>query len=161
MDHRNSKTRNLVKSLFLDPTELNNNNLVLKAKYEKMQREEVRWESYSADDDYEYEALIVSYGTMSRVCRTAIDNMQAEGLKVAMVRPQTLFPFPEQAVYNAATRQSCRVVLSIEMSMGQMVEDVQRSVKGQREVQWYGKCGGEVPTPEEVAEVVKGALKAL
>jgi 2-oxoglutarate ferredoxin oxidoreductase subunit alpha len=157
MDSRNSKTRNLVKSLFLDPTELNNNNLVLKAKYERMQREEVRWETYNADDDYE--ALIVSYGTMSRVCRTAIDNLQAQGRKVAMVRPQTLFPFPEQAVYEAATRDSCKVVLSIEMSMGQMVEDVQRSVLGRREVRWYGKCGGEVPTPEEVAEVVTEALK--
>jgi 2-oxoglutarate ferredoxin oxidoreductase subunit alpha len=158
MDSRNSKTRNLVKSLFLDPAALNNNNLVLKAKYEKMQTEEVRWESYNVDGDYE--ALIVSYGTMSRVCRTAIDNMQAQGRKVAMIRPQTLFPFPEQAVLDAATRERCRVVLSVEMSMGQMVEDVERSVKGQRPVQWYGKCGGEVPTPEEIVEVVNAALKA-
>jgi 2-oxoglutarate ferredoxin oxidoreductase subunit alpha len=158
MDNRQSSTRNLVKSLFLDPTELNDNNLVLKAKYEKMQKEEIRWEAYNSDDDYE--ALIVSYGTMSRVCRTAIDNMLAEGRKVAMIRPQTLFPFPEQAVYDAATREGCRVVLSIEMSMGQMVEDVQRSVKGQREVKWYGKCGGEVPTPEEIVDVVGDALEA-
>jgi 2-oxoglutarate/2-oxoacid ferredoxin oxidoreductase subunit alpha len=158
MDNRKSKKRNLVKSLFLDPTELNNNNLVLKAKYEQMKREEIRWEAYNNDDDYE--ALIVSYGTMSRVCRTAIDNMLAQGTKVAMIRPQTLFPFPEQAVYDAATREGCRVVLSIEMSMGQMVEDVQRSVRGQREVTWYGKCGGEVPTPEEIVDVVGDALKA-
>jgi 2-oxoglutarate ferredoxin oxidoreductase subunit alpha len=158
MDSRNSKTRNLVKSLFLDPAALNNNNLVLKAKYEQMQREEIRWEAYNADEDYE--ALIVSYGTMSRVCRTAIDNMAAAGRKVALIRPQTLFPFPEQAVYDAATREGCRVVLSIEMSMGQMVEDVQRCVMGQRPVQWYGKCGGEVPTPEEIVEVVTDALEA-
>ncbi|MDJ0782176.1 MAG: 3-methyl-2-oxobutanoate dehydrogenase subunit VorB [Desulfosarcinaceae bacterium] len=158
MDHRGSKTRNLVKSLFLDPAALNNNNLVLKAKYERMQREEVRWETYNGDGDYD--ALIVSYGTMSRVCRTAIDNMQAEGLTVAMLRPQTLFPFPEQAVYEAATREQCRVVISVEMSMGQMVEDVQRSVKGHRPVQWYGKCGGEVPTPEEIVEVVTESLAA-
>lgn len=160
MDSRNSQTRNLVKSLFLDPVALNNNNLVLKAKYDRMQKEEVRWETYNADDGYEYEALIVSYGTMSRVCRTAIDTLRDDGLKVAMLRPQTLFPFPEQAVYAAANRDSCRVVLSIEMSMGQMVEDVQRSIQGQKPVRWYGKCGGEVPTPEEIVEVVTNALKA-
>lgn len=160
MDSRNSETRNLVKSLFLDPAALNNNNLVLKAKYDRMQAEEVRWETYNAEEGYDYEALIVSYGTMSRVCRTAIDTMRADGLKVAMLRPQTLFPFPEQAVYAAATRESCRVVFSIEMSMGQMIEDVQRSIEGKKPVQWYGKCGGEVPTPEEIVEVVTNALKA-
>ena len=101
---------------------------------------------------------MVSYGTMSRVCRTAIDNLKARGLEVAMVRPQTLFPFPEQAIYDAAGRASCRLALSIEMSMGQMVEDVERSVKGRCPVEWYGKCGGEVPTPEEIMSVVEEKL---
>jgi 2-oxoglutarate ferredoxin oxidoreductase subunit alpha len=72
-----------------------------------------------------------------------------------MIRPQTLFPFPKTAIYEAAGKQSCQAVLCVEMSMGQMVEDVERSVCGRRPVHWYGKCGGEVPTPEEVMEEVK------
>jgi 2-oxoglutarate/2-oxoacid ferredoxin oxidoreductase subunit alpha len=152
MDTRNSNQRNLVKSLFLDPEALNQNNLDLKAKYDRMKLEEVRFEAYNTDEDYE--VLIVSYGTMSRVCRTAIDNMKNEGLSVGMIRPQTLFPFPEEQVLAAAEKASCKVVASIEMSMGQMIEDIQRSVQGKKPVQWYGKCGGDVPTPEEVMAFV-------
>jgi 2-oxoglutarate ferredoxin oxidoreductase subunit alpha len=156
MDYRKSKTRNLVKSLFLDPAALNDNNLQLKAKYDRMRDEEVLFERYNADSDYK--ALIVSFGTMSRVCRTSIDMMKEEGLEIAMLRPQTLFPFPEQAVADACKKSSCSHVMSIEMSMGQMVEDVDRSVKGHVPVSWYGKCGGEVPTPEEIIDVVKSRI---
>ena len=133
------------------PEELNAHNLKLKAKYDRMKQEEVRCETYNLDGDYR--VLIVSYGTMSRVCRTAIDNLKEKGVEVGMIRPQTLFPFPRQAIYEAAAKTSCQAVISIEMSMGQMVEDVERSVQGPTPVHWYGKCGGEVPTPEEVMEV--------
>jgi 2-oxoglutarate ferredoxin oxidoreductase subunit alpha len=158
MDHRSRETPNLVKSLFLDPVQLNNHNLLLKEKYERMKREEVRYEAYNCEGDYR--ALIVSYGTMSRVCRTAIDLMKETGLEIAMIRPQTLFPFPEAAIREAAGKERCQVAISIEMSMGQMVEDVERSVRGQCPVEWYGKCGGEVPTPEEIMDVVRGMLDA-
>ncbi|MCF8068097.1 MAG: 3-methyl-2-oxobutanoate dehydrogenase subunit VorB [Desulfobacterales bacterium] len=156
MSTRNSKTPNLVKSLFLSPEQLNAHNLKLKAKYEQMAREDLRFETYNMDADYK--ALIVSFGTMSRVCRTAIDDLKEEGIDVAMLRPQTVFPFPEKAIYDAALKKECKIVLSIEMNMGQMVEDVERSVKGQRPVEWYGKCGGEIPTPEEIQELVKSRL---
>ena len=152
MDSRNSDKPNLVKSLYLDPEQLNAHNLKLKAKYDRMKQEEVRFEGYNTDS--EYKLLIVSYGTMSRVCRTAIDQLQESGLEVGMIRPQTLFPFPEAAIREAAAKDSCEAVLSVEMSMGQMVEDVERSVRGKRPVSWFGKCGGEVPTPEEVVESV-------
>jgi len=158
MDTRKSSKRNLVKSLFLDPVELNNNNLVLKEKYARMKREEVRYESYNMDTDYRL--FIVSFGTMSRVCRTAIDNLKEEGIEVGMIRPQTLFPFPEEAIFAAASKTDCSLALSIEMSMGQMVEDVERCVHGKCPVEWFGKCGGEVPTPEEIMDVVKGFLKS-
>ncbi len=153
MDTRKSTKQNLVKSLYLDPQKLNDHNLLLKSKYDRMKKEEIRYEAYNAAGDYK--VLIVSFGTMSRVCRTAIDNLKEQGIEVGMIRPQTLFPFPEKAVYDAAVKQSCKTVLSIEMNMGQMVEDVERCVKGQRPVQWYGKCGGEVPTPEEIMDLVK------
>ncbi|UCF94750.1 MAG: 3-methyl-2-oxobutanoate dehydrogenase subunit VorB [Desulfobacterales bacterium] len=153
MDTRRSNQRNLVKTLYLVPEELNAHNLMLKAKYEQMEREEVRFDTYNLDGDYQ--VLLVSYGTMSRVCRTAIDNLKAQGLEVGMVRPQHVFPFPHKAVYEAAARESCRSVLCVEMCMGQMLEDVERSVAGRRPTSWYGKCGGEVPTPEEVMQAVK------
>ena len=157
MATRSSDRRNLVKTLYLNPEELNAHNLMLRAKYEQMEKEEVRYEAYNVDEDYNL--LIVSYGTMSRVCRTAIDNLKEQGIEIGMIRPQTLFPFPKTGIYDAAGKTSCRVVLCVEMCMGQMVEDVERSVSGQRPVHWYGKCGGEVPTPEEVIEEIRKLVK--
>jgi 2-oxoglutarate/2-oxoacid ferredoxin oxidoreductase subunit alpha len=152
MATRRSSRRNIVRTLYLVPEELNAHNLRLRDKYERMKREEVRSEGYNLEG--EYRLLIVSYGTMSRVCRTVIDNLKQKGIEVGMVRPQTVFPFPRQAVHAAAARPSCRSVISIEMSMGQLVEDVELSIAGSKPVHWYGKCGGEVPTPEEVTEEV-------
>ncbi|MEA1948789.1 MAG: 3-methyl-2-oxobutanoate dehydrogenase subunit VorB [Thermodesulfobacteriota bacterium] len=153
MDTRKSSKPNLVKSLFLNAELLEEHNLVLKAKYDRMKQEEVRYESYNMDTDYQ--ALIVSFGTMSRVCRTVIDNLKAQGFETAMIRPQTLFPFPEGPIKQAALKESCKIVITLELNMGQMVEDVERSVQGNRPVHWYGKAGGDVPTPEEVIEVIK------
>jgi len=153
MDTRKSKERNLVKSLFLDAQLLEEHNLALKAKYDRMKQEEVRYEPYNIDSDYR--ALIVSYGTMSRVCKTAIDNLKTEGIEVAMIRPQTLFPFPINPIRKAASKKGCVAVISFELSMGQMVEDVERSVQGKCPVYWHGKAGGEIPTPEEVIDKVR------
>lgn len=154
--HRGGTTRNLVKSLFLDPEELNNNNLTLRAKYQQMKAEEVRFESYNTEKPYQL--LIVSYGTMSRVCKTAINTLKEQGVEVGLIRPQTLFPFPDEAIRQAARKEGCKAVLSIEMSMGQMVEDVERCVQGALPVEWYGKCGGDVPTPEEIIDLVKSKI---
>ena len=157
MDTRGSDTQNIIRSLFLDPVALNDNNLTLRAKYERMKLEEVRFEAYNTEADYQF--LIISYGTMSRVCKTAIDTLKAAGIEVGLIRPQTLFPFPQEAIYRAAGKASCKKVFSVEMSMGQMVDDVERSVKGCKPVQWYGKCGGDVPTPEEIMELVHATVK--
>ncbi len=158
MDTRGAAKPNIIKSLFLDPTALNENNLTLRAKYEKMKREDVRYEAYNLETDYQ--ALIVSYGTMSRVCKTAIDELKELGIEVGLLRPQTLFPFPERPIHQAAQKAGCKTVLCVEMSMGQMLEDVQRSVQGDCEVQWYGKCGGDVPTPEEIIDLVRTQLES-
>jgi 2-oxoglutarate ferredoxin oxidoreductase subunit alpha len=157
MERRGTNTSNVVKSLYLDPEMLNNHNLVIKAKCERMQEEDVRYEAYHMDGDYQ--VLLVSYGTMSRVCRTAVDVLAEQGIEVGLLRPQTLYPFPEEAIRSAAAKKSCKKVLSIEMNMGQMVEDVRRSVQGACAVQWYGKCGGDVPTPEEIVELVTSIVR--
>jgi 2-oxoglutarate ferredoxin oxidoreductase subunit alpha len=157
MDTRKSNTRNLVKSLFLNSEELEAHNLLLKSKYDRMKKEEVRYEPYNIDTDYL--VLIVSYGIISRVCRTAIDILKAEGFEVGMIRPQTLFPFPIEPIRQAASKEGCNAVVSIELSMGQMVEDVERSVQGKCPVHWYGKAGGDIPTPEEIIKVVKSLVR--
>lgn len=157
MDTRKSTTRNLVKSLFLNSEELEAHNLLLKSKYDRMKKEEVRYEPYNIDTDYL--VLIVSYGIISRVCRTAIDILKAEGFEVGMIRPQTLFPFPIEPIRQAASKEGCNAVVSIELSMGQMVEDVERSVQGKCPVHWYGKAGGDIPTPEEIIKVVKSLVR--
>jgi 2-oxoglutarate ferredoxin oxidoreductase subunit alpha len=157
MDTRGADSPNVIRSLYLDPKALNDNNLALRAKYERMKSEEVLYEAYNTDGDYRF--LIVSYGTMSRVCKTAIDMLKTDGIEVGLIRPQTLFPFPDSAIYEAARKTSCTDVFSIEMSMGQMVDDVERCVKGVKPVQWYGKCGGDVPTPEEIIELMVATLK--
>jgi 2-oxoglutarate ferredoxin oxidoreductase subunit alpha len=156
MDTRGAAKPNVVKSLHLDPSALNAHNRVLHAKYEKMKQKDVRYEAYNLESDYRI--LMVSYGTMSRVCKTAVDELKDSGTAVGLIRPQTLFPFPETAIHQAAQKKVCQKVLSVEMSMGQMYEDVQRSVQGVCPVQWYGKCGGEVPTPEEIVELVHNQL---
>jgi 2-oxoglutarate ferredoxin oxidoreductase subunit alpha len=158
MDTRGAKTPNIIKSLYLDPQVLNDHNLALRAKYERMKQEEVRFEPYNLDGAYA--VLMVSYGTMSRVCKTAVDELKSQGVEVGLIRPQTLFPFPEEAIFQAAGKGHCRKVFCVEMSMGQMFEDVQRSVQGGCPVQWYGKCGGEVPTPEEIIELVRTEMES-
>ncbi len=156
MENRNSDKPNIVKSLFLDDVSLNNNNLTLKAKYEQMKEEDVRFESYNTDG--EYKILLVSFGTMSRICKSAIDMLKEEGIEVGLIRPQTLFPFPEQAVYNAAGSPSCQSLISVELNMGQMLEDVERCTKGIRPVSWFGSAGGIIPTPEELIDELKRVL---
>ncbi|KPA17326.1 2-ketoisovalerate ferredoxin reductase [Candidatus Magnetomorum sp. HK-1] len=158
MATRNSNKPNLVRSLFLQGNSLENNNRCLLAKYDRMKKEEIQYADYNIDTDYE--ALIVSYGTMSRVCRTAVDILKKEGIEVGMIRPQTLFPYPEDAVQKASWKPSCRVVTSMELSMGQMVEDVQRVVQGKKPVTWFGVAGGIVPAPEEIVDEMKRVLHA-
>jgi 2-oxoglutarate ferredoxin oxidoreductase subunit alpha len=157
MATRNSDKRNLIRSLFLVGNSLEDNNRCLKAKYDQMKKDEIMYATYNTETDYE--ALIVSYGTMSRVCRTAIELLKKEGIEVGMIRPQTLFPYPDDAVQKAAWKPSCKVVTSMELSMGQMVEDVERVVHGKRPVTWFGVAGGIVPAPEEIVDEMKRVLK--
>jgi 2-oxoglutarate ferredoxin oxidoreductase subunit alpha len=146
----------IVKSLFLDPQELEDNCLLLEEKYKKMKENEVRHELYNVND--KNKILIVGYGTMSRICQTAIDELEEEGISVGLFRPITMFPYPEKELYKEATRKNIKTVLTIEMSTGQMVEDVRLSVLGKKPVEFFGRTGGIVPTPDEVKEKVRTLL---
>jgi 2-oxoglutarate/2-oxoacid ferredoxin oxidoreductase subunit alpha len=147
-DSRNRTNRNIVNSLYLDPDECNEINLMLKRKYDQMSEEQVRWEGFHTDEDVD--VLVVAYGTMSRICRTCIDQLRAEGYKLSLIRPISLFPFPYDAVREAGDK--AKKVISVEMSMGQMVEDVRLAMEGTRPVSFFGTAGGLVPTNEQVRE---------
>ncbi len=152
---KGDRPRAIINSLFLDPEALERHNRKLKAKYDAMVRDEVRYAEYGTDQ--EYEVLIVAYGTVARVCKTAQEDLAASGVRVALVRPITLFPFPYEAVRKAAER--ARAVLVVELSTGQMLEDVQMAVQGRRPVRFYGRQGGMLASPEAVAQEVHALLQ--
>jgi len=138
----------LVKTLFLNPAEGMLHNEKLAAKYQRICRSEVRYEEVDTDQDMD--VLLVSFGTMARICRTAMEELTRRGLKVGLFRPISLYPFPLHPLRALAPR--ARQVVSVEMSMGQMIEDVERAVLGQSPVRFFGKAGGIVPSPEEAIE---------
>jgi 2-oxoglutarate ferredoxin oxidoreductase subunit alpha len=146
----------IVKSLFLDPIALEKNNIVLHQKYEMMKRDEVRYECYKTNP--KNKILLVAYGTMARICQTVIDELETEGISVGLFRPISCFPFPEVQLYDEATKPNIETVLTVEMSMGQMVEDVERVVARRRPVKFFGRTGGIVPSPEEVIDQIKQLL---
>lgn len=146
---------NIITSLYLDPYVLNELNVKMAKKYEEMKAKEVRCEVFNCKG--KIEVLIVAYGTMARICKTSIDMLSREGIKVGLLRPITLFPYPEKELVQAA--MNAEKVLVVEMSMGQMLEDVERVLKGAKPVSFYGKAGGVVPPPEDVANEVKKLVK--
>ncbi len=145
-DSRNRSHRNIVNSLYLDPVECNAINFKLQAKYDEVCANEQRWEEFYADEDVD--VLVVAYGTMSRICRTAIEKLRGQGHKLSLVRPISVYPFPYDAVRRAGDR--AKKVISVEMSMGQMVEDVRLAMEGTKPVSFFGTAGGLVPTQDQV-----------
>jgi 2-oxoglutarate ferredoxin oxidoreductase subunit alpha len=149
-----SRPTNVINSLFLDPEELEQHNIRLKAKYDLIVADEVRFASYGTDEDYD--VLIVAYGTVARVCSTAIEELREEGIKVALVRPITLFPFPYEAIREAALKAGS--VLVVELSTGQMIEDVQLALARSRPFHFQNRLGGMLVSPDEVMAKVKAML---
>ena len=143
--------RRIVNSLYLDPGELEKHNYRLKAKYEKMQEEE-RAELIDIDDaDY----ILVAYGTMARICRSALIGLRELGYKVGMIRPITLWPFPEKAFSKL---KDIKGIMVCELSLGQMVGDVKLASNCRYPVSFFGRVGGILPEPEEIIqEVIKMA----
>lgn len=148
---KGDRPTNIINSLFLDPQVLEDHNRKLKAKYEAMERDEQRWAEYGTGEDYDI--LVVAYGTVARVCSTAVEDLRSQGIRAALFRPITLYPFPYAALRRAAER--AKALLTVELSTGQMVEDVHLAVQGSRPVHFYGRQGGMLASPEEVAERIR------
>ena len=146
---------NLITSIYLDPDGMEAHVRKLAAKYKQCQEAECRQEMYQAEDA---DVLLVGYGIVSRVLRSAVDMARAQGIRAGLFRPITLWPYPSQALAAAAAR--CRHVLVVEMSTGQMVEDVRLAVNGRVPVNFYGRSGGNTPTVEEVNNQLVQAMAA-
>lgn len=139
------RPRHLIRSLYLGEGVLERHNQRLQEKYRKISREEVRYESVSLEDA---EIVLVAYGTSARISRAALVRARKEGIKLGMLRPITLWPFPSDIIAKVAIQP--KAFLAVEMSAGQMVEDVRLAVEGKCPVHFYGRTGGEVPTAEEI-----------
>lgn len=149
-----SRPRAIVNSLYLDADTLEQHNVDLTAKFDAMRANEIRVQGRFLDQDYDL--LVVAYGTVARVCLTAIEELRAQGLNVGLIRPVTLFPFPYQAVALAAAK--AKAVLVVELSTGQMLEDVQLAVQGRVPVHFHGRTGGHLVTPEEAGQRIRAML---
>ena len=144
------REQNIVRSLWLGETALENHNYKLQAKYENIQKNEVLCEQYEVDDA---EIVVVAYGIAARIVRPAVNKARQAGIKAGWIRPITLWPFPTEQISRAADQM--RIFLTVEMSNGQMVEDVKLAVAGKAAVLLYGRPGGGVPTVDEILERIK------
>jgi 2-oxoglutarate ferredoxin oxidoreductase subunit alpha len=150
---KNGRKSHVITSLELDSGRMEQNNIRFQKKYTKMEEEEVLYEEIQCEDA---EYLIVAFGSSARICQKAVDVARAKGIKVGLLRPITLFPFPKKPI--AALAQKVKGMLVVEMNAGQMVEDVQLAAKCSIPVIYYGRLGGIVPSPGEVVEALEQKL---
>ncbi len=142
-------------SLVLDPQRMENHNWNLFRKYEEITKNETRFETYRVEDA---EIIAVAYGTTARIAKGAIHQLRDQGLKVGLVRPITLWPFPNEILRELSKK--VKRFIALEMSTGQMVEDVRLALEGRAEVLFYGRPGGIIPEPDEFAQVIRDKMKS-
>ena len=145
---------NIVNSLYLKPEELEDKNIERFERYAQIEKNEVMYEEYKMDDA---EICIVAFGVAARVSQNAIDIAREKGIKVGMIRPITLWPFPKDALNKAADK--VKAFISVELNMGQMIEDIQLATKCKKEVLLCSRTGGMIPTTENVLEKIEEAVK--
>ncbi|MDR0725639.1 MAG: 3-methyl-2-oxobutanoate dehydrogenase subunit VorB [Prevotellaceae bacterium] len=144
------RKRNIVTSLDLDPHRQEMFNAKLQSKYREIERNEIRYKSLLCDDA---EYLVVAYGLSARVSQKAMELARDEGIKVGLIRPVTLFPYPYEAIEAIVPR--VKGILTVEMSAGQMVEDVSLAVRGKTPLYFHGRTGGMLPSPEDVLALIR------
>jgi 2-oxoglutarate ferredoxin oxidoreductase subunit alpha len=144
------RQKNIINSLYLQPEQLEQHNLKLQRKWDKMRAAEQRHATHRLDDA---RIVVTAYGSSARICRRAVDLARAEGIAAGLLRPISLWPFPAKAY--AETAAGVDAFLVVEMSLGQMVDDVRLATACSRPVFFYGRTGGMVPTPAEVLEEIR------
>ena len=140
--------RNIINSLFLSTDELEAENVLRAKKYREIVENETMCEIIDTDD---CDIIVSSYGTTARICKSAKEVLEQEGIKVGIIRPITIWPYP----YDAFKNIHCKDILVVEMNLGQMVDDVKIAVEGRQRVHFYGRTGGRVPVVEEIVDEVK------
>jgi 2-oxoglutarate ferredoxin oxidoreductase subunit alpha len=144
------REQNIVRSLWLGDGVLEELNYKLQAKYREIEKKEVLCEQYEVEDA---DVVVVAYGVAARIVVSAVERVREEGIKVGWIRPITLWPFPSEQINRVA--DELRIFLTVEMSCGQMVEDVKMAVAGKAPVVFYGRAGGAVPSVEEVVNQIR------
>ncbi|MDR0558774.1 MAG: 3-methyl-2-oxobutanoate dehydrogenase subunit VorB [Prevotellaceae bacterium] len=147
------RKRNIATSLDLDPGKQEQFNMHLRKKYLEIERNEVRYEPFMCEDA---EYILVAYGLSARVCRKTVELAREAGIKAGLIRPVTLFPYPYKAIESVVPR--VKGILTVEMSAGQMTEDVALAVKGKIPVWFHGRTGGMLPSPEDVFSLLKNII---
>ena len=151
------RDKRVISSLHLDAKELHDANVHRKQKFERIVENETRFEEYNMEEPYDI--LAVSFGMMSRITKTAVDRLKDEGISVGLFRPITIKPFPYAALHKAIVR--AKRVISIELSLGQLLVDVQLSAGFDTKVDLLGRAGGFVPSVEEVMETLRGLAGSI
>jgi 2-oxoglutarate ferredoxin oxidoreductase subunit alpha len=144
--------KRIISSLYINPDELEALNHKLFKVYAEMAKNETEAETYMTDDA---EVVLTGYGIVGRIAKSAVDMLRAEGIKAGMIRPITLYPFPSDTYTKVAGQKNVKKVITFELNMGQMVEDVRLAVNGAKPVEFYGRCGGNLMSPEEIVAEVK------
>ena len=155
--HAGKREHNVVNSLYLSPEKLEDTNRERFERYAEIRKKHQRAELMLCDDA---EIVVVAFGAASRIARTAVRDARAMGIKAGLLRPITLWPYPEDAI-NDLCNAGARAFLSVELNMGQMVDDVRLAVNGRASVDFYGRTGGVLPTPEEVLDAIKKVAAGL
>jgi 2-oxoglutarate ferredoxin oxidoreductase subunit alpha len=154
--HKGKRPHNVVNSLYLKPEDLERLNFERFERYAAIKENEQRAESYLTEDA---EIVIVAFGACSRVARSAINKARAKGIRVGLIRPITLWPYPSKAI--EAVVDGAKGFLVVEMNMGQMVDDVRLAVNGRKDVAFFGRAGGIIPTPSEVLDEIERLAQTL
>lgn len=149
------REHNIINSLFIDAYGCEKHNQHLDEKFQEIAKNELRYQELNTEDA---EVLFVAYGTPSRIAMSAVDLLKEEGINAGLFRPISLWPFPEEQLRAAINRPSVKAVVCVEMSMGQMVEDVRYAAMGKKPVSFCGRSGGVIPTQHEIAVAAKAAL---
>jgi 2-oxoglutarate ferredoxin oxidoreductase subunit alpha len=143
--HGGKRVHNIVNSLYIEPDQLEKIVMERFERYKKLEENEVKYEEYLTEDA---DIVLVAYGITARIAKTAVRNARKKGIKAGLFRPITLYPFPKKELNALADKAKC--FLSVEMNMGQMVNDIKLAINCKKDVYHYGRTGGMIPSPEEI-----------
>lgn len=156
--HGGKRKKNIINSLYMDPLDLERSIMNRFERYAKIKENEVKYEEFMTDDA---EIVIVAFGITSRICKSAVTLARKKGIKAGLLRPITLWPFPDKIIAEISARESTKAFMSVELNMGQMIDDVKLAVNGRKPVEFFGRTGGVMPSPEQVFASIENLASKL